>query len=125
MPPTSASPPPHAPAQPDVPAPAPAQTPAQALWRMREYMRPYYFALALMISAAILAVSSEVAIPLITKSVIDNVVVQRIKSKLVPLSIAAMALGTSKAALNFFRRWSVSGAVTGMEKTVRDDLYYH
>jgi ATP-binding cassette subfamily B protein len=92
---------------------------------MREYMRPYYLTLILMISAAILAVSSEVAIPLITKSVIDNVVVQGVKSSLVPLSIAAMALGTIQAGLNFFRRWSVSGAVTGMEKTVRDDLYYH
>src|SRR5580698_9062958 len=121
MPPTSASSPPHAPAQ----STAPAQTPAQALWRMREYMRPYYLTLILMISAAILAVSSEVAIPLITKSVIDNVVVQGVKSSLVPLSIAAMALGTIQAGLNFFRRWSVSGAVTGMEKTVRDDLYYH
>jgi ATP-binding cassette subfamily B protein len=92
---------------------------------MREYMRPYYFALFLMISAAILAVSSEIAIPLITKSVIDSVVVQGIRSKLIPLAVAAMALGTIQAGLNFFRRWSVSGAVIGMEKTVRDDLYHH
>jgi ATP-binding cassette, subfamily B, bacterial len=92
---------------------------------MREYMRPYYLALFLMISAAILAVSSEIAIPLITKSVIDSVVVQGIRSKLIPLSVAAMALGTIQAGLNFFRRWSVSGAVIGMEKTVRDDLYHH
>ena len=92
---------------------------------MREYMRPYYFTLFLMISAAILAVSSEIAIPLITKSVIDKVVVQGIRSELVPLSVAAMALGAIQAGLNFYRRWSVSGAVTGMEKTVRDDLYHH
>ena len=89
------------------------QTPAQALWRMREYMRPYYLALFLMISAAILAVSAEIAIPLITKSVIDNVVVQGIRSELLPLSLAAIALGTIQAGLNFFRRWSVSGAVVG------------
>ncbi len=92
---------------------------------MREYMRPYYLALILMISAAVLAVSFEIAIPLITKSVIDSVVVQGIRSKLIPLSVAAMALGTIQAGLNFFRRWSVSGAVIGMEKTVRDDLYHH
>ena len=92
---------------------------------MREYMRPYYLALFLMISAAVLAVSFEIAIPLITKSVIDSVVVQGIRSKLIPLSVAAMALGTIQAGLNFFRRWSVSGAVIGMEKTVRDDLYHH
>jgi len=92
---------------------------------MREYMRPYYLYLFLMITAAILAVSSEIAIPLITKSVIDNVVVKGIRSELLPLSLAAMGLGTIQAGLNFFRRWSVSGAVTGMEKTIRDDLYHH
>jgi len=92
---------------------------------MREYMRPYYLYLFLMVTAAILAVSSEIAIPLITKSVIDSVVVKGIRSELVPLSLAAMGLGTIQAGLNFFRRWSVSGAVTGMEKTVRDDLYHH
>ena len=36
-----------------------------------------------------------------------------------------MGLGTIQAGLNFFRRWSVSGAVTGMEKTIRDDVYHH
>ena len=92
---------------------------------MREYMRPYYLYLFLMVTAAILAVSSEIAIPLITKSVIDNVVVKGIRSELVPLSVAAMGLGAIQAGLNFFRRWSVSGAVTGMEKTIRDDLYHH
>ena len=92
---------------------------------MREYMRPYYFYLFLMITAAVLAVSSEIAIPLITKSVIDNVVVKGIRSELIPLSLAAMGLGTIQAGLNFFRRWSVSGAVVGMEKTIRDDLYHH
>src|SRR5580704_17363448 len=107
MPPTSASSPPH------------------ALWRMREYLRPYYFGLFLMILAAILAVSAEIAIPLITKSVIDNVVVQGVRSKLVPLGLAAIALGSIQAGLNFFRRWSLSGAVAGLEKVVRDDLYHH
>jgi ATP-binding cassette subfamily B protein len=97
----------------------------QALWRMREYLRPYYAGLFLMITAAILAVTSEIAIPFITKSVIDSVVVKGIRSELLPLSIAAMALGSIQAGLNFFRRWALSGAVVGMEKTIRDDLYHH
>ena len=105
--------------------PAQVQTPAQALWRMREYMRPYYLVLFLMISAAVLAVSSEIAIPLITKSVIDRVVVQGVRSELLPLSLAAIGLGTIQAGLNFFRRWTVSSAVVGVEKTIRDDLYHH
>jgi ATP-binding cassette, subfamily B, bacterial len=92
---------------------------------MREYMRPYYLGMSLMILAAILAVSAEVAIPLLTKSVIDRVVVAGVRSELLPLSLAAVALGALQAALNFFRRWSISGAVSGMEKTIRDDLYHH
>jgi ATP-binding cassette, subfamily B, bacterial len=92
---------------------------------MREYMRPYYLGLFLMILAAVLAVTAEIAIPLITKSVIDTVVVQGIRSELVPLSIAAVVLGSIQAGLNFFRRWSLSSAVAGMEKVVRDDLYHH
>jgi ATP-binding cassette, subfamily B, bacterial len=115
----------HAQATGQAEATAPAQTPAQALWRMREYMRPYYLGLFLMILAAILAVSAEIAIPLITKSVIDSVVVQGVRSRLLPLSLAAIALGTIQAGLNFFRRWSLSSAVSGMEKVVRDDLYHH
>jgi ATP-binding cassette subfamily B protein len=127
MPPTAASSPQHAQDQLTAPvqAPARAQTPAQALWRLREYMRPYYLMLFLMITAAILAVSSEIAIPLITKSVIDSVVVKGIRAELLPLSLAAIALGAIQAGLNFFRRWSISSAVVGVEKTIRDDLYHH
>jgi ATP-binding cassette subfamily B protein len=100
-------------------------TPAQSLWRLREYLRPYYLRLFLIITAAVTAVSAETVIPLLTKSVIDSVVMRGIRSELVPLGIAAMALGTFQAALNFFRRWAASGAVTGVEKTIRDDLYHH
>src|SRR5580700_8600110 len=123
MPPKSDSSPPHARAQ-DSAGAAP-QTPAAALWRIREYMRPYYLTLALMIFAAILAVSAETVIPLLTKSVIDGAIAHGTRGRLVPLGLAAMALGTLQAGLNFYRRWSLAGAVNGMEKTIRDDLYHH
>ena len=123
-PPTSASSPPHARAQEGAQAAAP-QTPAAALWRLREYMRPYYLTLALMISAAIVAVSAETMIPLITKSVIDGAIAHGSRGKLLPLGLAAIALGALQAGLNFYRRWSLAGAVNGMEKTIRDDLYHH
>jgi ATP-binding cassette subfamily B protein len=78
-----------------------------------------------MILAAVVAVTAEIAIPIITKSVIDKVVVQGIRSELLPLSLAAIALGSLQAGLNFYRRWSLSRAVAGLEKVVRDDLYHH
>jgi ATP-binding cassette subfamily B protein len=125
MPPTTASAPPHARDRPGLAAQASAGTPAQSLWRLREYLRPYYLRLLILITAAVIAVSAEIMIPLLTKSVIDSVVVHGVRSELVPLGIAAMALGMFQAGLNFFRRWAVSGAVTGVEKTIRDDLYHH
>ncbi len=125
MPPTTASAPLHALEPSPLAAQASAGTPAQSLWRLREYLRPYYARLFLLITAAVIAVSAEIMIPLLTKSVIDSVVVRGIRSELIPLGIAAMALGTFQAGLNFFRRWAVSGAVTGVEKTIRDDLYHH
>src|SRR5215831_12235666 len=124
MPPTTPGAPQHA-RMPSGAAPVSVETPAQSLWRMREYLRPYYVRLFLLIAAAVVAVSAEITIPLLTKSVIDSVVVRGIRSELVPLGIAAMALGACQAGLNFFRRWAVSGAVTGVEKTIRDDLYHH
>ncbi len=46
-----------------------------SLWRIREYVRPYYRSLALTVVAAHgLAVSAEIAIPLLTKSVIDSAI---------------------------------------------------
>jgi ATP-binding cassette, subfamily B, bacterial len=92
---------------------------------MREYLRPYYLTLALMITAAIVAVTAETMIPLITKSVIDGAIAHGSRGKLLPLGLAAIALGTLQAGLNFYRRWSLAGAVNGMEKTIRDDLYHH
>jgi ATP-binding cassette, subfamily B, bacterial len=92
---------------------------------MREYLRPYYARLVCIVLAAIVAVTAETLIPIITKSVIDRVVVAGIRSELVPLALLATALGVLQAGMNFFRRWAVSGATVGMEKTIRDDLYHH
>jgi ATP-binding cassette subfamily B protein len=70
-------------------------------------------------------VSAETMIPLITRSVIDGAIAHGTRGKLVPLGLAAIALGTLQAGLNFYRRWALAGAVNGMEKTIRGDLYHH
>jgi ATP-binding cassette subfamily B protein len=121
MPPETSSPLPHALTE-QVP---PAQTPAAALWRIREYLRPYYLQLILSIIAAVVAVTAEIAIPLLTKSVIDGAIRDGNRGKLVELGIAAVLFGAIQSGLSFFRRWVQAGAVAGMEKTLRDDLYKH
>ena len=125
MPPTSAGAPPHALKPSVLAAPTPAQTPAQSLWRLREYLRPYNVRLILVITAAVTAVSAETLIPIVTKSVIDRVVVAGVRSELLPLAGAALTLGLLQVGMNFFRRWVLASATPGMEMTIRDDLYHH
>jgi ATP-binding cassette subfamily B protein len=102
-----------------------AQTPAAALWRVREYLRPYYHQLVFMILAALVAVSAEITIPLLTKSVIDSAIQHGNRGQLVVLGVAAITFGAIQSGLNFLRRWVQAGAVAGMEKKMRDDLYAH
>jgi ATP-binding cassette subfamily B protein len=121
MPPLSVAPGTHAPAERETAR----QTPAAALWRSREYLRPYYGRIAFMLAAAIVGMTTEVVIPLITKSVIDQAIARDSRGLLIPLGLAAIALGVLQAALNFFRRWIQSSAITEMEQAMRDKLYAH
>jgi len=101
------------------------QTPFQALWRTREYLRPYRWQLVLMLAAAFGAVATEIAIPLLIKAVIDGPIADGERRLLLPLGLAAIGLGTAQAALNLIRRWVQASAVTGMERAMRDDIYAH
>ncbi len=130
MPPQPAAQPAHAPTK-QIPA---GQTPLAALWRTREYLRPYYWQLAFMLAAALVSVSAEMVIPLLTKAAIDGPIAQAAsggaagqhgRGLLLPIGLAAIGLGVLQVALNFYRRWIQAGAVTGMEQTMRDDLYAH
>jgi len=108
---------PHAQTQP--------QTPMAALWRTREYLRPYLWQLVVMLIAAVTAAGAEIAIPLLVKVVIDGPIRRGDARGLLPLGLAATALGVTQAALNLYRRWLQSSAVTGMERAMRDSLYAH
>jgi len=99
--------------------------PVAALWRLRSYLRPYRFQLTVMIIAAIAAEGAEVAIPLLIKAVIDGAIAHNQRALLLPLGLAAIGLGAGAAVLSLIRRWVQGNAVTGMEKTIRDDLYAH
>jgi ATP-binding cassette subfamily B protein len=101
------------------------QTPAAALWRVREYLRPYYVRLAFTILAALAAISAEVAIPLLTKSVIDDAIAHVNRGLLIELGAAAVAFGALESFLNFYRRGVQAGVVAGLECRMRDDLYAH
>ena len=87
-----------------------------------------------MLAAALISVSAEMVIPLLTKAAIDGPIAQAARGGaaglhgrglLLPIGLAAIGLGILQVALNFYRRWIQAGAVTGMEQTMRDDLYAH
>src|SRR5690349_1137005 len=99
--------------------------PVGALWRLRGYLKPYRTQMIVMFAAAFGAVTAEIAIPLLTKSVIDGAIAHHDKSLLIPLSLAAVGLGASEGLLNMIRRWIQAGAVSNVEKSIRDDLYAH
>jgi ATP-binding cassette, subfamily B, bacterial len=101
------------------------QTPLAALWRTREYLRRYYLQLVLMLAAAITAAGAEIAIPLLIKGIIDGPIAHGNTRALLPLGLAATALGVLQAALNLYRRWVQASAVTSLEQSMRDALYAH
>jgi ATP-binding cassette subfamily B protein len=96
-----------------------------ALWRLRSYLRPYLWRLIGMLAAACASVATALAIPLLTKALIDSAISTGDRSLLVPIGLAATGLGIAQAALNFTRRWVQASAVTGMEQAIRGDLYAH
>jgi ATP-binding cassette subfamily B protein len=88
-------------------------------------LRPHVWQLVLMLAAAVGAVAAEIAIPLLTKAIIDGPIAHRQIRPLVPLSLAATGLGVTQATLSLSRRWIQASAVTRMEQEMRDDIYAH
>jgi ATP-binding cassette, subfamily B, bacterial len=76
-----------------------------------------------MVAVAIVSLGATVAIPLMTKAVIDGPVGHRDLRGLWVLGCAAMAVGISEAVLWFIRRWLVARATMGVEADIRKDLY--
>ena len=58
-----------------------------------------------MLACAIAAVGAEIAIPLLTKSMIDGAISHGERGLLLPIGAAAVGLGVGQALLNFLRRW--------------------
>ena len=93
------------------------------LLRLLHYLRPYRVRWIAMIVAAVVGLVATVAIPLVTKAVIDGPVRHHDPHGLWVLGSAALAVGVAEALLWFIRRWLVSRATMGVEADIRKDLY--
>jgi ATP-binding cassette subfamily B protein len=109
-------------------APAIARPPARErtgsdLWRILPYLLPYRGRWIAMVVVALASLVATVAIPLMTKAVIDGPVRRQDQHGLWVLGAAAMGVGISEAVLWFIRRWLVARATMGVEADIRKDLY--
>jgi len=77
----------------------------------------------MMFGSSVIGVGVSLAIPLVSRSVIDGPVNRREIDLLVPLGLLALTLGVTEAGLIFIRRWVQSRAVSGLETALRHDLY--
>ncbi|GAB7068341.1 ABC transporter ATP-binding protein [Mycolicibacterium hodleri] len=91
--------------------------------RLVPYLKPYWLRWTSMLIAALLSLVATVAIPLMTKAVVDGPVRHQDQQHLWTLGSAAMAVLVSEAVLWFIRRWLVSRATMGVEADIRKDLY--
>ena len=73
--------------------------------RLLPYLKPYWLRWTAMLIAALLSLVATVAIPLMTKAVIDGPVRHQDQQHLWTLGSAAMAVLVSEAVLWFIRRW--------------------
>ncbi|HET8560030.1 MAG TPA: ABC transporter ATP-binding protein [Marmoricola sp.] len=96
-----------------------------SLWRLRGYLRPHLTALVVMLVAALVAVGLSIAIPLVTKALIDGPITDHELAPVLPLGLLALGLGVVEAFLIWLRRWVQSNAVLGVETALRHDLYAH
>lgn len=117
----SSSSPTTGPDQPDSAIPASAGV--HSLWRLRGYLRPHLVALAIMLGTALVGVGLSIAIPLVTKAMIDGPIAAGEMDLVVPLGFLALALGITEAVLIFWRRWVQSTSVLAIETAMRNDLY--
>ncbi|MEV0672513.1 ABC transporter ATP-binding protein [Mycobacterium sp. NPDC050441] len=93
------------------------------LWRLLPYLLPYRARWIVMVVVAVVSLAATVAIPLMTKAVIDGPVRHQDPHGLWVLGSAAVAVGISEAVLWFIRRWLVARATMGVEADIRKDLY--
>jgi len=110
-------------AAPSIAPPAKRARPSSDLWRMLPYLMPYRVRWISMVVIALLSLVATVAIPLMTKAVIDGPVRHQDQRGLWLLGAAAIGVGVSEAVLWFIRRWLVARATMGVEADIRKDLY--
>ncbi|MFQ1003534.1 ABC transporter ATP-binding protein [Modestobacter sp. SSW1-42] len=109
---------------------SPAEHPADdeqgrlsSLLRLLPFARPYRGLIALTFTGALLATLAQLAVPLLTRRIVDGPIADGDRGALVPLLALALVFGTAEAALFFLRRWAMGNSSLQIERDLRDTLY--
>ena len=76
-----------------------------------------------MILSAFLGIACQLAIPLVTKAIIDGPIAEGDKAGVVPWATLAAVLAVIEIGLGYRRRVDLAHIATGMETELRDELY--
>jgi ATP-binding cassette, subfamily B, bacterial len=103
----------------------PPAPPLRALRRLLPYIRPHRAALIGSGVAALAATLAGLAIPLVTRAIVDGPVAHGDLGSLPWLVLGVLAFGALEAGLILLRRLLAAGAANQVEATMRVDLYAH
>ena len=92
---------------------------------MRVYVRPYRWQILSMFAVALASSLIAVAVPLLTRAIIDGPVRTGKRSEVWELGGYALLFGLAEAALILTRRLTLARSALGIEKDLRDELYQH
>jgi ATP-binding cassette subfamily B protein len=98
-------------------------TPLSSLLRFAPYVKPYLGRFVVMFLAALGGTGISIAIPLVTRQLIDGPIASGNRQGVYALGAVALALGLVEGGLAFVRRWVMAIATLGSETGVRLDLY--
>ena len=96
-----------------------------SLWRLKIYVRPYRWQMLLMFAVALGGTLVGVAVPLLTKAVVDGPLQHGDRGALWRLGLYALLFGLAEAILILARRLTLANSALGIEKDLRDELYNH
>jgi ATP-binding cassette subfamily B protein len=96
-----------------------------SLRRLTPFIRPYRGQMILMTLAALGATLVGVAVPLLTKDLIDGPIAHHDKAALWPLGGLVLLFGIVEATLFWLRRWFLQRAALGIEADIRNAFFGH
>ncbi|MHA6618219.1 ABC transporter ATP-binding protein [Pseudonocardia sp. DLS-67] len=95
------------------------------LRRLAPYVRPHRWTLLGGGAAALAGTLAGLAVPLVTRAIVDGPIAHGELGSLPWLVLGVLGLGVLEAALTFLRRRLVARPSTGIEATMRTDLFAH